>query len=187
MNGSALWRYNGNSLFVPGDKLGKTHICRVPDNLYLIGYQIWPRSYCLPHFHDVWQRTDENCFSYWAEPRKNCIFAKSTGPQLWKAWVNLICFRTWPRSNCLTHFHEVWRRKDENSFSYWAETRKNALLWKLPTTLKSLNQFDRLSKWSLAKNGWKLFQLLNGNQLMDGQMPGQTLWFQYAPKTCFGA
>ena len=34
VNGNAPWSYNGKSLFVdlPLDKLGKTHICQVPDN-----------------------------------------------------------------------------------------------------------------------------------------------------------
>ena len=34
VNSSAPWNCNGNSLFAPPDKLGKTHICRVPDYNY---------------------------------------------------------------------------------------------------------------------------------------------------------
>ena len=34
MFGGAQWNYNGKSLFVPPDYLGKTHIYQVPDNIY---------------------------------------------------------------------------------------------------------------------------------------------------------
>ena len=39
MNDRTLWSYNGKSLFIPQDQLGKTHICRVPDNIYRQGKQ----------------------------------------------------------------------------------------------------------------------------------------------------
>ena len=38
VNSSAPWSYNSKSLFVPLNKLGKTHICWVPDNCQYIDY-----------------------------------------------------------------------------------------------------------------------------------------------------
>ena len=38
VNNSAPWSYNSKCFFVPPDKLGKTHICRVPDSDLLLSF-----------------------------------------------------------------------------------------------------------------------------------------------------